>query len=173
MLHRCGHWGVNTCVRTCSLSWVSIAGYRGTGAELYWLRSVRVLRTYPVHFIFCKFVCNVNKSEGMARHCVDEDIDILTKQLITSLIGFQVIIVIVGISCLITNHIVPLWGCPFPRNRAIIIVKCVTKMYQIAILVFLYFIRIRSHLSTVIAWAASSPRGYDSDSRRSALIWKC
>ena len=53
----------------------------------------------------------------MARHCVDEDIDILTKQLITSLIGFQVIIVIVGISCLITNHIVPLWGCPFPRNR--------------------------------------------------------
>ena len=119
------------------------------------------------------FVCNVNKCEGMARHCVDEDIDILTKQLITSLIGFQVIIVIVGISCLITNHIVPLWGCPFPRNRAIIIVKCVTKMYQIAILVFLYFIRTRSHLSTVIAWAASSPRGYDSDSRRSALIWKC
>jgi len=30
----------------------------------------------------------------------------------------------------------------------------------------------RSNLSTVIAWAASSPRGYDSDSRRSALIWK-
>ena len=22
MLYRCGHWGVNTCVRTCSLSWV-------------------------------------------------------------------------------------------------------------------------------------------------------
>ena len=22
MLNRCGHWGVNTCVRTCSLSWV-------------------------------------------------------------------------------------------------------------------------------------------------------
>jgi len=64
-------------------------------------------------------------------------------------------------------------GCPFPRNRAIIIVKCVTKMYQIAILVFLYSIRSRSHLSTVTAWAASSPRGYDSDSRRSALIWKC
>ena len=47
------------------------------------------------------------------------------------------------------------------RNRAISIVKCVTKMYQIAILVFLYSIRTRSHLSTVIAWAASSPRGYD------------
>ena len=25
MLNRCGHWGVNTCVRTCSLSWVELS----------------------------------------------------------------------------------------------------------------------------------------------------